>query len=47
MTSTGRRGTPILDGAETVVAAARVAMGSATRAAFRYMKGRVMRAHEL
>ena len=35
MTSTGRRGTPILDGAETAVAAARVAVSSATRSAFR------------
>ena len=47
MTSTGRRRTPILDGAETVVAAARVSMGSATRATFRYMKGRVMRTRKL
>ena len=37
MTRTGRRGRPILDGAETAVAAARVAVSSAARSAFRYM----------
>ena len=34
MTRTNRRGNPILDGVETVVAAARVAVSSATRSAF-------------
>ena len=35
MTRTGRRGIPILDGAEAAVAVARVAVSSATRSAFR------------
>ena len=35
MTGAGRRGIPILDGAETAVAAARVAVRSASRSAFR------------
>ncbi len=35
MTRTDRRGSRILDGVETAVAAARVAMSSATRSAFR------------
>ena len=34
MTRTDRRGIPILDGVETAVAAARVAVSSATRSAF-------------
>ena len=34
MTRTGGRGNPILDGAEAAVAAARVAVISATRSAF-------------
>ena len=34
MTSTGRRGNPILDGAQTAVAAARVEVSSAARSAF-------------
>ena len=46
MTRTGRRGNPILDGAETSVAAARVAVSSAARPAFRYMKGQVMRSQQ-
>ena len=35
MTGAGRRGIPILDGAETAVAAASVAVSSASRSAFR------------
>ena len=36
MTRNGRRGITILDGVETAVAAARVAVSSATRSAFRH-----------
>ena len=46
MTSTGRRGIPMLDGAETSVAAARVAVSSATRSAPHSMKGQVMRSQQ-
>ena len=35
MSSAGRRGNPILDGAETTVVAARVAVRPATRSGFR------------
>ena len=42
MTRISRRGISILDGTETAVATARVAMGSATRPAFRSMKGQVV-----
>ena len=46
MTSTDRREIPVLDGAATAVAAARVAVTSADRGAFRYMKGQVMRSQQ-
>ena len=46
MTNTGRRGTPILDGVDTSVAAARVAVSSATRSAPYSMKGQVMRSQQ-
>ena len=36
-----------LDGVETTASESRAAVSSATRAAFRYMKGRVMRARKL
>ena len=39
MTSTGRRGIPMLDGAETAVTAARVAVRSTTRCAPHSMQG--------
>ena len=43
MTSTGRRGIPMLDGAETAVATARVDVVSATRSAPHSMKGQAKR----
>ena len=42
MTGTDRRGFHVIDEAETEAVAARVAMGSATRPAFRSMKGQVV-----
>ena len=42
MTRTGRRGIPVLVCVETAVAAARVVVTSAARAAFRSKKGQVM-----
>ena len=43
MTRTGRRGIPMLDGAETAVAAARVAVTSVTRSSSHSMKGQAKR----
>ena len=42
MTSTGRRGIPMLDGAETSVATARVDVRPAARSAPHSMKGQVV-----
>ena len=47
MTRTGRRRILVFEGAETAVAAARIAVSSSTRSPFSYVKGQVMRSHKL